>query len=113
MIVVFKTCFYTNRSNVSPDQPLRPKPPVSSSFRDTSSPNLSNSEQIGNNNFQYGVSNPEYYSATPTPTEGYGPNDFIVETVKLDKAFFHQVVNQIVPDEQKKQKKTFLTYLAS
>jgi hypothetical protein len=38
------------------------------------------------------VSNPEYYSATPTPTEGYGPNDFIVETVKLDKAFFHQVI---------------------
>ena len=79
------------RSNVSPDQPLRPKPPASSSFRVTPSPSKPDLSLSGGNSYQYGVTNPEYYSATPTPTEGYGPNDFIVETVKLDKAFFHQV----------------------
>jgi len=39
------------------------------------------------------VNNPQYFSSdlNNNPSDGgYGPNDFIVETVKLDKAFFHQ-----------------------
>ena len=73
------------RSHVNPDQPLRPKPPSDGAFRVTPSPNLNNYGQIG-------VQNPNFYNyeqAGPT-TEQYGPHDFMVETVKLDKDFFHQ-----------------------
>ena len=54
-------------------------------FRVTPTPNLNNYGQLG-------VQNPNFYNQDqngPT-TEQYGPNDFIVETVKLDKDFFHQ-----------------------
>ena len=73
------------RSNVDPNQPLRPKPPSDGVFKVTPSPHR---KTYG----QFGISNPNFYSEnlqSPT-TENYGPNDFIVETVKLDKDFFHQ-----------------------
>jgi hypothetical protein len=41
----------------------------------------------------YGVSNPGYVSsdsALSSTEKAYGPADFVVETVKLDKAFFHK-----------------------
>ena len=73
------------RSNVDPNQPLRPKPPSDGVFKVTPSPHR---KTYG----QFGISNPNFYSEnlhSPT-TENYGPNDFIVETIKLDKDFFHQ-----------------------
>ena len=73
------------RSNVNPDQPLRPKPPSDGVFKVTPQPNHYS-------HGKFGVQNPNYYSESlsgPT-TENYGPNDFIVETVKLDKQFFNQ-----------------------
>ena len=73
------------RSNVDPDQPLRPKPPSEGVFRVTPAPNFQSYGQLG-------VQNPHFYSQNrygPT-TENYGPDDFVVETVKLDKDFFHQ-----------------------
>merc|ERR550532_2393694 len=40
---------------------------------------------------QYGVSNPNWYSnEIKASTAGYGPDDFVVETVNLDKNFFYQ-----------------------
>ena len=78
------------RSNVDPNKPLRQKPPSSGAFRVTPAPNL-----YSNSRGRYGVNNPHYYTMDlpenngPT-TENYGPDDFVVETVKLDKAFFHQ-----------------------
>ena len=40
---------------------------------------------------QYGVSNPHWFDKEyPSSTENYGPNDFVVETVNLDKNFFYQ-----------------------
>ena len=74
------------RSNVDPDQPLRPKPPSDGVFKVTPSPYH---KPYG----RFGVQNPNFYSEellSPSTTENYGPNDFIVETVKLDKDFFHQ-----------------------
>lgn len=85
-----KGCFFRIifRSNINPDQPLRPKPPGSGVFKVTPAPNQGPSS----NPNQYGVNNPQYFSSelNNNPNDGYGPNDFIVETVKLDKAFFHQ-----------------------
>jgi hypothetical protein len=73
------------KSNVNPDQPLRQKPPSEGMFRVTPGPSL------GNGDTKFGVSNPHYFAETlPPPTDAYGPTDFLVETVKLDKAFFHQ-----------------------
>ena len=64
----------------------RPKPPDNGSFKVTPAPNLHTYGKIG-------IKNPHYYSHDnhygPT-TEKYGPDDFIVETVKLDSDFFHQ-----------------------
>lgn len=64
----------------------RPKPPNNGSFKVTPAPNLHTYGKIG-------IKNPHYYSHDnhygPT-TEKYGPDDFIVETVKLDSDFFHQ-----------------------
>lgn len=74
------------RSNVDPNQPLRPKPPSDGVFRVTPAPQFQS-------HGKYGVQNPNFYSYDshgPT-TESYGPDDFIVETVKLDKQFFHQL----------------------
>ena len=89
------------RSNVNLDQPLRPKPPPSDlpqrpSYEVTPRPNYS-----GYN--QYGVENPGYHSdrndhndhdlqktAGSKVVKVYGPDDFITETVQLDKAYFHQ-----------------------
>jgi hypothetical protein len=64
--------------------PLRPKPISTSGL-------VPEPVSVSGGGYQYGVTNPDFFAGTPTPTEGYGPNDFIVETVKLDKAFFHQV----------------------
>ena len=85
------------RSNVNPDQPLRPKPPsaprqpIRPNYQDTPRPNY---YQHSNN---YGVENPQYHSDNKDKTAGsklvkvYGPDDFMTETVQLDKAYFHQV----------------------
>ena len=72
------------RSNVDLEQPLRPKPPSDGVFKVTPAPTFEAGAA------QYGVQNPNFYSEKIGPTENYGPDDFIVETVKLDKAFFHQ-----------------------
>ena len=69
------------RSNVDLEQPLRPKPPSDGVFSVTPGPNLGQ---------QYGVQNPNFYSNQLKSKDNYGPDDFMVETVKLDKAFFHQ-----------------------
>ena len=76
------------KSNVAPDQPLRRKPP--SSYKKPPALSAANDYHPDLKNTQYGVANPEFFSqglerATPEP---YGPTDFVVETVKLDKAFF-------------------------
>ena len=63
----------------------RPKPPSSGAFKVSPASNLHTYGQLG-------IKNPHYYSSelqSPT-TETYGPNDFIVETVKLDSNFFNQ-----------------------
>ena len=43
---------------------------------------------------QLGVDNPYWFSNgqdfSPSSTAGYGPDDFVVETVNLDKDFFYQ-----------------------
>ena len=43
---------------------------------------------------QLGVDNPYWFSDSqqfsPSSTPGYGPDDFVVETVNLDKDFFYQ-----------------------
>ena len=85
-IVVDSDGFPPVRSNVNLDQPLRPKPPSEGGFRVTPAPNYYHSSN------QYGVDNPHFYSddLNPVADKNYGPNDFVVETVKLDKAFFHQ-----------------------
>ena len=87
-----------SRSNVNPDQKLRKKPPSESSFRVTPSYNNFNYNNNNGNNYaaaRYGLSNPHYYESntvtprTTTDAPAYGPTDFVVETVKLDKNFFH------------------------
>ena len=82
------------RSNVGFSQPLRPKPPSDGVFRVTPSPNYypsSNSKIIQTP--KYGVNNPHYFTENVDSSNketAYGPDDFVVETVKLDKDFFHQ-----------------------
>ena len=82
------------RSNVGFSQPLRPKPPSDGVFRVTPSPNYypsSNSKIIQTP--KYGVNNPHYFTKnidSSNQETAYGPDDFVVETVKLDKDFFHQ-----------------------
>ena len=66
------------------DKPLRPKPPSDGVFKVTPAPSFAGA------NAKYGVPNPNFYSDNLGPSENYGQDDFIVETVKLDKAFFHQ-----------------------
>ena len=73
------------RSNVDLDKPLRPKPPSDGVFKVTPAPSFSS-----NSAAKYGVPNPNFYSDNLGPTDNYGQDDFMVETVKLDKAFFHQ-----------------------
>ena len=76
------------RSNVNPDQPLRPKPPSDGVFRVTPSPSFQTYGQLGVQNPHYFSEN--FYRGNGPTTENYGPDDFIVETVKLDKDFFQQ-----------------------
>ena len=82
------------RSNVGFDRPLRPKPPSDGVFRVTPSPNYhSSSNHKIIQTPKYGVNNPHYFSenlGNSHSETGYGPDDFVVETVKLDKDFFHQ-----------------------
>jgi hypothetical protein len=69
------------KSNVNPSQPLREKPPSEAN-------NLGVNRRLGQLS---SVSNADFYSPAPvTEAAAYGPTDFMVETVKLDKAFFHQ-----------------------
>ena len=83
------------RSNVGFGRPLRPKPPSDGVFRVTPSPNYQS--QSSNHKIiqtpKYGVNNPHYFTDNLDNSHsetGYGPDDFVVETVKLDKDFFHQ-----------------------
>ena len=92
-IVVDSEHLHPVRSNLGLDQPLRPKPPSDGVFHVTPSPNYYQHQQ----QHQYGVDNPHYYSqkldnvgSLKTNADPiYGPGDFVVETVKLDKDFFH------------------------
>lgn len=84
------------KSNVNPNQPLRKKPPSLGHFQATPKPNAYDDyddkykHTFNQNSVQYGVSNPNYVSDNlPPVTDNYGPTDFVVETVKLDKDFFH------------------------
>lgn len=78
------------KSNVNPSQPLREKPPSEGFFRATPKP-LLYSNVLPHRDLQFGVSNPHFFSEeVPQATEAYGPTDFLVETVKLDKNFLHQ-----------------------
>ena len=64
---------------------LRPKPPSEDIIVVSPAPELYNDPYE-----QYGVNNPNWYGNSPSSTPGYGPDDFIVETVNLDKNFFYQ-----------------------
>ncbi len=91
------------KSNVDPSQPLRRKPPSEDLFRVTpGQPLYINNNRLTfdgdrtNSNNNYGVSNPHWFGGmnredtTQPSVPDYGPTDFVVETVKLDKEFFHQ-----------------------
>merc|ERR1712083_922618 len=77
------------RSNLYSEGPLRPKPPTEQIVQVSPAPFDTNQKYPP---ITYGVSNPNWFSQqkTPTSTEGYGPDDFLVETVNLDKDFFYQ-----------------------
>jgi hypothetical protein len=76
------------RSNLYSEGPLRPKPP-SEQMIQISPDQHDYSKDIAP--IQYGVSNPNWYSnEIKASTAGYGPDDFVVETVNLDKNFFYQ-----------------------
>jgi len=75
------------KSNVFSDGPLRPKPPSEEIIQVSPAPHDYNKEDA----VQFGVNNPQWYSnEIQASTAGYGPDDFIVETVNLDKNFFYQ-----------------------
>lgn len=69
---------------------LRPKPPSEQIIQVSPAPHgYGQVEELP----QLGVSNPHWYSqelGSPSSTAGYGPDDFVVETVNLDKNFFYQ-----------------------
>jgi len=76
------------RSNLYSDGPLRPKPPSEQIIQVSPAPHNYNADIPP---IQYGVSNPNWYSnEVKASTAGYGPDDFVVETVNLDKNFFYQ-----------------------
>eukprot|EP00090_Calanus_glacialis_P004778 TRINITY_DN13582_c0_g1_i1.p1 TRINITY_DN13582_c0_g1~~TRINITY_DN13582_c0_g1_i1.p1 ORF type:complete len:1386 (+),score=289.54 TRINITY_DN13582_c0_g1_i1:332-4489(+) len=76
------------RSNLYSDGPLRPKPPSEQMIQVSPAPHNYNQDIAP---IQYGVSNPNWYSnEVKASTAGYGPDDFVVETVNLDKNFFYQ-----------------------
>ena len=69
------------RSNLGIDIPLRPKPPSEDIVQVSPSP-----DRYNNPAQRYGVNNPNWFSNNvPSSTPGYGPEDFVVETVNLDK----------------------------
>ena len=77
------------QSNLVSGGPLRPKPPSDHIIQVSPSPQgYGEEEEL----LQFGVSNPHWYSQelSPSSTAGYGPDDFVVETVNLDKNFFYQ-----------------------
>jgi len=76
------------RSNLYSEGPLRPKPPSERIIQVSPAPHNYNKDIPP---IQYGVSNPNWYSnEVKASTDGYGPDDFVVETVNLDKNFFYQ-----------------------
>ena len=83
------------RSNLNPEGPLRPKPPSEAIVQVSPSPpnRYGNSDSNEYELRRYGVNNPAWFSQgqqASSSTAGYGPDDFIVETVNLDKDFFYQ-----------------------
>ena len=69
------------RSNLGIDIPLRPKPPSEDIVQVSPSP-----DRYNNPAQRYGVNNPNWFSNNvPSSAPGYGPEDFVVETVNLDK----------------------------
>lgn len=79
------------KSNVFGNGPLRPKPPSENIIQVSPSPQgFGEAEELP----QLGVDNPYWFSDSqqfsPSSTPGYGPDDFVVETVNLDKDFFYQ-----------------------
>ena len=79
------------KSNVFGNGPLRPKPPSENIIQVSPSPQgFGEAEEVP----QLGVDNPYWFSNgqdfSPSSTAGYGPDDFVVETVNLDKDFFYQ-----------------------
>jgi len=76
------------KSNLFHSGPLRAKPPSDDIIQVSPSPQDFDNTDV---DLQYGVSNPHWYSnQIQASTAGYGPDDFIVETVNLDKNFFYQ-----------------------
>jgi hypothetical protein len=79
------------RSNLNPDGPLRPKPPSETIVQVSPSPPHRPGDRESGEAQRYGVNNPAWFSqGLYSSTPGYGPDDFIVETVNLDKDFFYQ-----------------------
>ena len=79
------------KSNVFGNGPLRPKPPSENIIQVSPAPQgFGEAEELP----QLGVDNPYWFSDSqqfsPSSTPGYGPDDFVVETVNLDKDFFYQ-----------------------
>lgn len=76
------------KSNLYSDKPLRPKPPSEQMIQVSPSPHDYSAKDKP---LQYGVNNPHWFSnEVRASTPGYGPEDFVVETVNLDKNFFYQ-----------------------
>ena len=71
------------KSNLASDLPLRPKPPSEEIIRVSPAPPDYISQH--RDQVQFGVSNPNWYgnNALQASTPGYGPDDFVVETVNL------------------------------
>jgi hypothetical protein len=79
------------RSNLNLDAPLRPKPPSEAIIQVSPSPPNRYMDEDMDDFHHYGVNNPAWFSqGLPSSTAGYGPDDFVVETVNLDKDFFYQ-----------------------
>ena len=96
------------KSNIFAEGPLRPKPPSEEIIQVSPAPH-DYSYDKDEPPLQYAVGNPNWYSneiqasgtfflfqtmaminRSQASTAGYGPDDFIVETVNLDKNFFYQ-----------------------
>lgn len=90
IVTNYETNLPPMKSNIFAEGPLRPKPPSEEIIQVSPAPH-DYSYDKDEPPLQYAVGNPNWYSnEIQASTAGYGPDDFIVETVNLDKNFFYQ-----------------------